>query len=44
MFRVAIVLALRENWVEIWVESCVSLEDAVLDARANIEEDESIVK
>ena len=44
MFRVVIVLALRENWFEIWIESCVSLEDAVLDVRASIEEDESVVK
>ena len=36
VWRVAIVFALRENWVDNWVESCVSLEDAVLDVRASI--------
>ena len=35
--RLAIVLALREDWFdEQWVESCVSLDDAILDVRANI--------
>ncbi len=44
VFRVAIVFALRENWVDIWVESCVILEKAILDVRASIEEDESVVR
>lgn len=37
VLRVAIVFILRENRVENWIESCVSLVDAILEVWLSIE-------